>query len=217
MIITGVERSKRRGRVLVYVDGEPALELGRELARERRLTPGRTLELPEIEALTAQDQRRLGLSTAVAMLARRPRSEREVRQRLVRAKLPSDIVAETIAKLRELRLLDDAAFARSYVESRDLCSPRGRRLIANELRGRGVESSVACLAADAVDDDKAAYRVACRRVQAMSSLDYRAFQNRLGGLLHRRGFGWPAVRSTVERCWRERYGTAHDDQGSVIE
>jgi regulatory protein len=230
--ITAVERHpKLRSRVDVYVDGapEPAFQLARALAREHGLRPGRPIDPAEIAALVDADERRRALDTAVAMLARRPRSEQEVRRRLQRRPKNGNYktnsgpravdVEGIIGQLKANRLLDDAAFARSWAESRDRASPRGRRLVAQELRARGVAPDVAAAAVEPISDDDAAYRVAASRLRSLAALDYPAFRSRLASLLQRRGFGWATVRATVDRCWRElgREAAGDSDLDAAVE
>jgi regulatory protein len=143
------------------------------------------------------------MEAAIALLARRPRSEREMRRRLAQRRLPPTLVEDTIERLRTLNLIDDAAFARFWAETRDRTSPRGRRLVTQELRTQGVEASVAATATAELSDADAAYRLASRRLRGLADTDYQTFRSRLGGQLQRRGFGWDVVQSTIERCWRE--------------
>jgi regulatory protein len=207
MIITAVERSaKRRGRVDVYVDGVVACELARSVAAAHGLRPGRAIAREQIDAIVAADRRRQALDAAVTMLARRPRSEREVRQRLKQRKFEPALVDETVRRLLETKLLDDAEYARAWTESRDRHSPRGRRLIVQELRASGVDAAIAEQAAAVVSDEDAAYRLASRRMRSLERLEYDAFRNRLGSYLQRRGFGWDVCRATVERCGKELGG-----------
>ncbi|MBI5283727.1 MAG: RecX family transcriptional regulator [Chloroflexi bacterium] len=204
MIITAVERKpKRRGRVDVYVDGAPAFDVARSIATSHGLRPGMPIAREQIDAMVAADVRRQALDVAAAMLARRPHSEREVRLRLKQRKFEPALVDETVRKLVSAKLLDDAEFARSWTESRDRTSPRGQRLIVQELRANGVEAGVAQEAASAVSDEDAAYRLASRRLRSLERLEHDAFRNRLGAYLQRRGFGWDICRATVARCWRE--------------
>jgi regulatory protein len=174
------------------------------------LRPGAAIDAAQIEAIVAADRRRAALETAAAMLARRPRSEREVRRRLEGRRFDAPVIEETVARLRELKLLDDAEFARAWTESRDRSSPRGRRLIVQELRAAGVAGPTAIEAASAVSEEEAAYRVAEKKARALASCDYRAFRDKLGAHLQRRGFGWETARATVDRCWREANGEAAD-------
>ncbi len=137
------------------------------------------------------------------MLARRPCSERDVRQRLARRRFDPALIDDTLRKLHDAKLLDDAAYARSFTEARDRISPRGRRLLVQELRAHGVAAAIATDAVAEVSDADAAYRVAERKLRSLAALDYQAFRNRLGSLLQRRGFGWEICKTTVDRCWRE--------------
>jgi len=70
------------------------------------------------------------------MLARRPLSEGEIRDRLLRRGFPDSDAGTVLARLRELRLVDDralaASLARSYLESRRY----GQVRIAWALRAR---------------------------------------------------------------------------------
>ncbi len=209
MIVTAVERRRNRpNQVDVYVDGELAFSVDRAAAAQRALRPGRPIDQPEIDALVAAEARRAAMQTAVAALARRPRSERELRQRLTRRKCEPGVADETIERLRSMKLIDDAAFARSFAETRDRTSPRGRRLIAGELRSQGVHAELAVEAAASVSEADAAYRAALPRMRSLSRLEFAAFRDRLAGHLQRRGFGWDVIRSTVRRCWDEARGDA---------
>ena len=216
MIVTAIERiPKRRGRVQVYLDGIAALDLPAAVVRSEGLAPGRSLDPRDVDAMLAKERRRQAMATAAAMLARRPHSEREIRRRLAQRNTDPLVIDETLARLRELRLIDDAEFARLWAESRDRTSPRGRRLIVQELRTAGVESAIAVEAAADVDDEDAAYRLASARTRSLAALEYDAFRARLGGFLQRRGFGWDVARKTVDRCWSElggEQGDGFDDQ-----
>lgn len=204
-IVTAVNAlPRRRGRVQICVDGEPALEISRELACEHGLRPGARIAQAALDALALADARKRALSAAAALLARRARSERELRQSLARRKLPAAVVDETVKRLRAMKLIDDAAFASAWAESRDQLQPRARRLIAAELRAKGVATEIAQESAAAtVDDADAAYRLASARARALRACDYPAFESRLGNLLLRRGFGYGLARATVRRCWDE--------------
>jgi regulatory protein len=158
------------------------------------------------------------MQTAVAMLARRPRSEREVRRRLAQRRIPPDIADETIGKLLAAKFLDDGEFARGWAEAREAASPRGRRLVERELRALGVAAEVAAEATVDLSDPDAAYAAAARRARTLRDADYATFRARLAPFLQRRGFAWDVIRDTVDRCWRELgRPTPDDDLAEVIE
>ena len=64
---------------------------------------------------------------ALRLLAIQPRSEKDLRIRLRRRSLCSTAVDAAIARMRELGYLNDAAFARSYVDARQSGTPRSKR------------------------------------------------------------------------------------------
>ncbi len=80
------------------------------------------------------------LEAAARFLEVRSRSVVEVRRRLREAGYRADLAEGAIERLIELGMLDDAAFARAWVESRDRARPRGARALRDELRRKGVAS-----------------------------------------------------------------------------
>lgn len=79
-------------------------------------------------------------SYALWLLGRQAYTASELRDRLARRGLDPDRCAETVARLQELRLLDDRAFAEAYVRRRR--DERGRLALGAELRRKGVEEAL---------------------------------------------------------------------------
>jgi regulatory protein len=82
------------------------------------------------------------LDAAARFLEVRPRSIDEVRRRLREAGYRADLVDGSIERLADLGMLDDEAFARAWVESRDRARPRGERALRSELRRKGVGGAI---------------------------------------------------------------------------
>lgn len=91
------------------------------------------------ERRAAIDDPAVVLEAAARFLEARPRSVQEVRRRLTGAGYRADLVGAAIARMLELGMLDDEAFARAWVESRDRARPRGERAIRAELGLKGVD------------------------------------------------------------------------------
>lgn len=109
-------------------------------------------------------------------------------------------------RLRELELLDDAAFARAWSRSRADHRPRSAAMIRRELQSKGVERDVAQASVEPLDDRENAYRAGLRWLPALSNADYDTFRRRIWGRLHRRGFAPALIREAVARLWEERDG-----------
>ena len=82
------------------------------------------------------------MEAAAAFLAVRPRSIGETTRRLRQLGYPQGLVDEVAARLIEAGYLDDDAFARSWVESRDRARPRGEFALRRELGQKGVSRTV---------------------------------------------------------------------------
>lgn len=129
-----------------------------------------------------------------------------------------------ITRLGELGMLDDAAFAAAWVESRDRASPRGERALRQELSLRGVDRGVVDgVLADrrGADDDApdgdpdtdAAMRLLAKRASSLSRIiDPRERRQRAYALLARNGFD-PSTAMEVARRWVN--GDAADLDGTA--
>ena len=161
------------------------------------------------------------LDAAALFLGARPRSTAEVRRRLGQAGYRAELVDEAIARLAGLGYLDDEAFARAWVESRDRARPRGERALRTELRRKGVADDVMATIIDeraapgegqgaGADggagpgtgaDDLAAARLLDRRgAAARREVDPRRRRSRAYALLARNGFD-PEVAGRAVAAW----------------
>lgn len=143
-----------------------------------------------------------GLAAGLRMLAHRARTEAEVRNRLTQ-RFTLEVVAQTIAQLKERRFLDDAAFARGWRESRERRRPRGEALLRQELLQRGVALDVIEEAFQGFDAASNAYRAGCKLARRISAATREDFRRRLWAHLQRKGFEQDVIRETVERMWQE--------------
>jgi regulatory protein len=203
--ITGLTAAKGRGkRVNVSLDGRPVFSLSAEVALKAGLRTGQELSVTEWEALAAADRSQKCLDAAYRLLAVRPRSEDEIRQRLQKRGFESDDRDKAIARLREQGLVDDDAFARYWKDNRQSFRPRSRRLTALELRRKGLASAAIEAVVSEIDDGENAYRAAHGRARRLAGSDYQAFRRRLGEYLVRRGFDYDTIQQAVDKIWTER-------------
>jgi len=209
VVVTAIlPKSRRPGRVDVYVDGAFAFDIAKARLRAHDLRVGRSLEPEQVEAIVSAERQREALDAAVALLARRPRAEREIRRRLSQRRFPPEVVEQTMERLTALRLIDDGEFARAWAESRGRKSPRGRRLLERELRANGVDATVALTAVADLSDEDAARRLALSKRGQFEGLDHATFATKLAAMLQRRGFDWEITRATVAMCWQEFHADA---------
>lgn len=90
----------------------------------------------------AVDDPAVVLDAAARFLEARSRSVAEVRRRLGRAGYRTELIEGAITRLGELGMLDDEAFGRAWVESRDRARPRGEIALRRELALKGIERTI---------------------------------------------------------------------------
>ena len=205
MEITSLKAGRGRDKkVVICLDGKPAFKLLAETALKEKLEVGQELSESRIETLAGLDRVQRCLNAAFRYLAYRPRSEAEIRQRLLKRGFDSATAADALAKLRERGLIDDAAFARFWKDNRVSFSPRSRRLTGLELRRKGLPADIIDSVVREIDEADGAYRAASARAGRLPLTDYQLFRRRLAAYLGRRGFGYDITRETVDRLWAER-------------
>ena len=203
--ITGLKIAKgREKRVKVFLDGGQALVLLAETALQERLKAGEEITRSRLETLEGKDTFQRCYSAAVRLLGYRPRSEKELRQRLQRRGFQGEYLEKAIARLKEQGLIDDIAFARFWKENRETFSPRSRRMIKIELRRKGLSNEIIEQVIGEIDEAESAYGAAVKRAPRLSGTDYQEFRRRLGAYLGRRGFNYSVIEKTIERVWKDK-------------
>ncbi len=201
-------QAKDPQRVNVFVDGEFAIGVGLTTITKTGLHVGKQLsdeEFAKLEQIESGDKAYLA---ALRFLEARPRSIAEVRARLGRKDYAPEAIDAAIMRLAELELLDDAAFARYWVENRQANRPRGTGALRDELRRKGIDADVTAevLNDDTLTGDEAASawglaRGALRKYAG--SRDRNAFTRRMGSYLQRRGYTFEIIRPIVDQLWAE--------------
>lgn len=140
-------------------------------------------------------------AAADRLLKFRPRSEKELRQRLGAKGFSEPIVDALVQELTRRGLLNDPKFAQVLATSRLLSRPTGLRAVREELQRKGVDADVAEAAlrkaAVGYDELAAARDLAARRRAQMRGVPPAALQRRLFGLLQRRGFSSDIVYKVI--------------------
>jgi regulatory protein len=128
-----------------------------------------------------------------------PKTRAQLAATLARRGVPDDAAIAVLDRLTDVGLVDDAAFADAWVESRGRGRGLGRRALAHELRTRGVGSDASAAALDRLDPEQelaTARSLVARRLPGLRGLAREATARRLAGMLARKGYG-PALVARV--------------------
>ena len=132
-----------------------------------------------------------------------PKTRKQLADLLVKRGVPDEAAETVLDRFTEVGLIDDAAFARAWVNSRQAGRGLARRALGAELRAKGVDAEVAAEAVDLIDDDDervAARRLVDRKVPAMRRLDRATATRRLMGVLARKGYNGGLAAAVVREA-----------------
>jgi regulatory protein len=209
--ITALKAQKKNpNRISVYLDGEYAFGLSRIVAAWLRI--GQRLGEAEINRLKQQDSQEVAYQKSLRFLGYRPRSEAEIQRKLSEQGYEEAVVNAAIQRLKENGFLGDEQFARDWVENRTTFRPRSKRMLALELRQKGVEEEAIQQAlAETGDEDNLAYQTATKYAHRLAGVDWETFRKRLGAYLLRRGFSYGTIAPILRQVWDETLSSAGSD------
>ena len=214
MKITSINPQKKNDRFNIFVDGEFAFGISAETRFMKQLEVGKHLSEGQISRLIETDQIERLLQMSLKFLSFRPRSEKEVRNYLLRKGRIGEIeksdtektryeksVEKVVQKLKNLDQINDKEFASWLVEQRKRFRPRGNRLIKAELAQKGIDKDIINEIAEENNqesEEELAIKAAQKKYTSYKKLNTNEFRTRLGQYLARRGFDWGTIKKVVD-------------------
>jgi regulatory protein len=154
-------------------------------------------------------------AACLRLLARAPRTRAQLAAALRRRRVPDEIAESVLARFTEVGLIDDAAFARAWVESRYHSRGLARRALAAELRQRGVADGEVRAAVGSLgtqDEVAAARRLVAKRVAASRGRPLQARARQLLGMLARKGYSAGLAAQVVREALEQEEPDNPDDR-----
>jgi regulatory protein len=202
--ITALKAQRRNhNRINVHLDDAFAFGLSRDVAAWLRV--GDMVNESRITDLLQKDEHEKAYQRASLLLSYRPRSETEIRNRLVLAGYPGEVVSQVIERLTQDGWSGDTGFSRDWIENRSEFRPRSRRLLTMELRHKGVAEDTIQQALMELEtgEEELAFQAAKRYVHRLERCDWDEFRKRLAGYLSRRGFARGDIYPVIHRLWTQ--------------
>lgn len=191
------------GSIRLEIDGARFGSVPHELARAEGLAAGRVLDEELHQRLSAAADIEAAYRTVIRCLELRSYARGDLGRRLQRKGHPGPAVNAALERAADLGLLDDAAFARTYVQTR-AARGRGPSRLTRDLLSMGVERALIdrALAAewpDGSDRTSMPLALATKRAGQLSSLPRQTRRRRVLAYLARRGFAGRDVTELVEK------------------
>ncbi|MBW5483765.1 recombination regulator RecX [Streptomyces bambusae] len=167
---------------------------------------------PEPAPRSPEEQAR---AICLRLLTGTPRTRRQLADALHKRGIPEEVSDEVLSRFEEVGLIDDAAFAGAWVESRHHGRGLARRALARELRTKGVDSALVDEALGRLDseqEEETARELVARKLRSTRGLERDKRIRRLAGMLARKGYP-EGMALRVVRQALEAEGEDTDDLG----
>lgn len=180
--VPGVEAGRAANRSSREVGGGPSAQRASSASRRPGPAADPGSDDPETKAR----------GVVLRKLTGQARTRHELDQALKTKEIPQAVANQVLDRMAEIGLVDDAAFARDWVGSRQQRRQLSRRALRHELQHKGVDRDdieEALAAVDGDDEYEAARALAERKARGMAGLSREVRSRRIAGALARRGFG----------------------------
>ena len=141
-------------------------------------------------------------NSSLRFLSYRPRSEKEVRDKLVSKKASLEIADKVISKLKKYNFVNDAEFAKKWIEDRSKFKPRSFRLIKLELKRKGIDDeTIDNLHLTISSDLEQAKKLVEKRIIRFRNkfgMTREEIYQKLGRFLASKGFSWDTIKKSID-------------------
>ncbi len=151
------------------------------------------------------------------------RSRSQLADVLARRGVPENVAEQVLDRFEQVDLVDDAEFARQWVQTRHAGRGLARRALSHELRHRGIDDETVRSAVGRIDDEaelESARALVRRRLPGMAADDPARRTRRLAGMLARKGYASGVALRAIRECVADAeadglLGDADDDVADV--
>ncbi|MDD3678930.1 MAG: RecX family transcriptional regulator [Patescibacteria group bacterium] len=200
--ITKIIRQKKSSRINIYIEGDYAFSVFESALIDYNLFKGREILAKEIKSIKDQDDFQKCMESSFRYLSYRPRSEKEVKDKLRRKYSPNNVDA-VIKKLKEKDYINDEEFVSFWLENR--IKNRGPLLLKNELRQKGIrdeliKSALSGFNRNQVIDNAKTLILSNRRFKG---LDEKESFRKITPYLARRGYPFEIIKETLKEITKK--------------
>ena len=200
--ITRIELQKKsKNRYSVFCNGEFKLGVSTEVLLQFGLFKDMTLSDALIEKITSAEKWFQLREQALHYLARRPHSEKELRDKLINKKFEKNLIAVVLKDLKEKKYIDDETFSRLLIREEMNLKKNGPLLIKNKLFKKGVQLELISEIIDKQyseqDQLENCKYLADKKVKLINHLPQTEQKKKLAAFLKQKGFNWRMINAVV--------------------
>lgn len=202
-IITKIECGNRnKNRVNIYIDEEYAFSVDMEIVYKEGLKVKDSVDYDKLKKIIEEDNYIKCKNAAIKIIERSYKSEKEIKDKLLKKEFDNNTVNRTLSFLKEYNLIDDEKLVSMYVKDR--LRNQGEKKIKYSLMQKGVNEELIYRELNKINNDDLediAYNLALKKYEVLSKREndkYKLYQ-KLTRYLMSRGYGYDLISRVVKR------------------
>ena len=197
MKITKIEKKKRL--YLLELDDSERLYVTEDTIVKFFLSKDKNISEEELEEIRSFAQFSYGKNLALYHLSFKARTVKEVRDYLTKQEIEEDIIPQIISNLKADRWLNDARYARLYIEGNINSGNKGPLVLQQKLMLKGISKDICQEILADLDFSEMAERVAGKLLRKYEGkLPHKALLNKLTQSLMTKGFDYRTASSAID-------------------
>lgn len=194
--ITAITPQKKdKTRCNIEVDGRFYCGMKLETVMRNRLKVGVSVTPESLSSMQLESEKQTALDKALTHITVSMKTEKEIRDFLFRKGYLEDVCGFVVERMKEYGFLDDALYARQYAESAG--KKKGARLIAMELRRRGVADDLAREAVEAIEGSEESAKRVLEKYMRGKEVTREALRKAYAHLISK-GFDYDTARTALK-------------------
>jgi len=207
--ITKIEYQKNnKGRVNIYLDEKFEFGIDLNIMIKYSLTKNMELEDEFINEILVEEDKTKAYNYAISVLSRSPKSEKELKAKIIQKGYDVEIVNMIIDKLKVNKYIDDEDYSERFIYDKINISKYGKRKIKEALYNKGIDRQTIedKLSLISIDDEiDRAYGLGEKKLKNISNVEGNKKYIKLSNFLISKGFEYETVRKVVSKLLNADY------------
>ncbi len=198
LTITSIEpQKKKKDRYNIFADGEYVASLGAEAVVRLNIKSGAVISQDALNAAVLEDNIKYAFDSAALLLSHSMRTRGELEQRLRDKGIADEAIEPAMDKLTAYGYVDDAAYAKEFVQSAVSVGRWGRIAVAHRLQEKRLDRALVdeAMAAYTDEDERRNARAQLDTLMRGTSGDARKQRQKVFASLTRHGFSYDTISS----------------------
>ncbi len=194
--ITKIEpQKKNKDRMSIYINEEFAFGVHKDIVFKFNLENGKEMDIDFIEKIIKTEEQNKANNYALKLLSYRPRSEKEIIDKMKRKGYGEEVIKGTINYLGNFGYINDKDFATEFTKVK--AGKFGRNRIKLELTRKGIDEKIIDEIIESEFNEEIEYsnalEIAKKKIKSYKDDDRNAIYRKLGSYLQRRGYSYDIV------------------------